>query len=95
MNDVYAALAVAYLTVTLTTMSIAEPVRRFINRFTNLLHCNFCTSFWVSLGVTSWVGLHDLPLRVLAVAALANIAILLLDLSLTLFEVKDEATETD
>lgn len=83
MVDIYLALATAAITVLLCTADITEGFRQSV-RILKVFDCPFCTSWWVAFALMC----RDLPLqdwwiRLPAIVCVANIAILLIHLSLT------------
>jgi len=77
---ILAGLSAGVVVVILCTSTIAEPIRR-IPYLSKVLECTFCTSIWVSLAFSfpHWQ-------LTLAVAAIANITVLLTHWSIATVE---------
>jgi len=85
MMDFYAALAVGWLTVLLCSTKITCKLRHYMQYVCDVLECTYCTSFWASCLIVPLVSLDNLILRIPALAALSNVVVLLIQLSMTLF----------
>lgn len=77
-TDLYAALAAGWLAV------LGCDALPWLQRF-RVFQCSFCTTFWASAGIVFYMGGEDRGLRTLAVAAAANVVVLLIRFSMTLF----------
>ncbi len=92
--DLYLGLAVGVACVLLCTASITDRLRREIARVWTVLDCTFCTSIWLSLAAaTTFQGEMPWILRVGAVAAVANTAVLVIHMSIS--TVQEDENEPD
>jgi len=81
--DLYLAMATATLTVCISTAEIGHFLRKRFNP-AGVLNCVFCTSIWVAAVLTSFTGFDSFWLRVPAIVAVSNVAILLIHLGMSI-----------
>lgn len=85
-ETIYIGLAVAAITMTICEAEITRGLRERFNPW-HLLDCTFCTSFWVSAGVT----ITDFSLiRCFALMTVASLGIFVIRLSTATVEYEDE-----